>query len=112
MSVSLTISRPGYETEFVSMCGQRTAEEWVGAMARKHGFKILTGDYPTFLIEKGDLDQAIYEVSILREEMFRDLEADTSLSERDKMFSRERWDQLVERLKQLKSEEGWKAHFG
>ena len=112
MSVSLTISRPGHETEFVSMCGQRTAEQWVGEMARKHGFRILTGTYPAFMFEPGDLDQAIHEIGILREEMFRHIDADQRLSTQEKGWNREIWDRLRERLKQLKYEEGVEAYFG
>ena len=112
MSVSLTISRPGHETEFVDMCGQRTATEWVGEMARKHGFRILNGKYPAFMYETGDLDHAILEVSILRDEMYRLIEFDERLTERDKICHREHWDRLLARMKQLKNEPEAEAYFG
>src|SRR3954452_22413783 len=112
MSVSLTISRPGQETEFVDMCGQRTAMAWVGEMARKHGFRILTGEYPAFMYEAGDLDQAILEIGILREEMYRVIDRDGRLSEQDKNCHRGNWDRLLARLKQLKDEPDAEAYFG
>jgi len=112
MSVALTISRPGNETEFVPMCGQRTAEKWVGELARKHGFRILTGVYPAFMYEPGDLDQAIREISILRHEMHREIDADERLSAQEKIWNREYWDFLLARLRQLKNEPDAEAYFG
>ena len=112
MSVSLTISRPGHETEFVSMCGQRTAEEWVGEVARKRGFRILTGVYPAFMSEPGDLDRAIHEVSILRDEMHLWMDSDEPLNDEEKHWNRERWDRLLARLAQLKDEPESVAYFG
>src|SRR5215207_4779982 len=98
MSVSLTISRPGRETEFVHMCSQRGAEEWIGGMAREHGFRILTGVYPAFMYEPGDLEQAIFEVGILRDEMYRLIDLPSSLTEQEKAWNREQWDRLLARL--------------
>jgi hypothetical protein len=112
MSVDLTISFPGRETEFVSMCSQRTGEEWVGEIARKHGFRILTGVYPTLIFELADLNQVILEVGILREEMFRLIKSDTRLSDFDKACNCDKWDRLLARLQQLKLEMDWKAYFG
>jgi hypothetical protein len=95
------------------MCGQRTAMEWVGEMARKHGFRILTGEYPAFMYpEAGGLDQAILEVSILRDEMYRLVESDERSSQQDKTCYLGGWDRLLARLKQLKDEPDAEAHFG
>lgn len=92
------------------MCSQRAAEMWVSEMARKHGFKMLSGVYPTLQFEKEDLDQVIREVSCLREEMFTTLNVEPNSEEGE--FERKRWNGLVDRLVQLKSEDGWLAHFG
>jgi hypothetical protein len=95
------------------MCGQRTATKWVGEMARKHGFRILTGEYPAFMYpETGGLDQAILEVGVLREEMYRLLESDGRSSEQDKKCLLDQWDRLLARLKQLKDEPEAEAYFG
>jgi hypothetical protein len=112
MSVSLTISRPGQDLEFVSMCGQRTAEEWIGRVARENDFQILTGAYPTLLLEKEDLDQVIREIGVLREQSWREMSKDERFSEQDCVYNRDGWNQLISRVEKLKQEDGWRAYFG
>jgi hypothetical protein len=112
MSVSLTISRPGHDTEFVPMCGQRTAVEWIWRIARENDFQILTGDYPTLFLEKADLDQVVREIVVLRDQSFREISNDERFTDKDCEYSRDDWNRLIERLEELKRQDGWRAYFG
>ena len=94
------------------MCSQGAARGWVAEVGRKHGFRILTGVYPTYIRNSDDLDQAIREVAILRDEIYAWINSDETLDEEEKVLNRERWDRLLARLKQLKNEPDAVADFG
>ncbi len=112
MSVSLAISRSGRPTEFASLCVQADADHWVPGVARRRGFKVLTGTWPVY-VHPEDLEQVIHEVRVLREEAFEFInEPDDRFIEADLAANRNRWDLLVSALEQLATEDGWEADFG
>ncbi len=94
------------------MCGQRTAEGWVMEIGRKHDFKFFAGLYPLFIWDAAHLEQAIHEIAILREERRQELDRIPSVSNADKAYELQSWDAILERLKRLRTEEGWQADFG
>lgn len=112
MSVSLAIERPNQDVELVFICTQSTAQGWFADVARRRGFKILTGAYPTIVFDKSDLEQVIFELGVLQGEVLRSLESDERLSEHDRACNREKWEWILERVTGLRSEEGWQADFG
>ena len=112
MSVDLVIERPDRELELVSICGQSTAEGRFADIARERGFKILTGGYPTKRFDKSDLEQVIFELSVLQAEVLSSIETDDRLSEHDRRCNREKWEYILQRVSLLRSEEGWQADFG
>jgi hypothetical protein len=111
MSVHLIISRPGREMEFVYMCGMREGSEFVAEIARKHLFRIFSGVFPAFMFEPADVDQAIRELCVLRDEMERRNETNPQLRQEQRVWSRQRWERLLARMEQLKSEPDAKAYF-
>lgn len=113
MSVSLCISFAGRENEFIPVSGQRTFEEWlVAEVGRKHGFKFFSGPCPLFVWDRAHLEQAIEELMIVCEERRVLLERHPNVSDGDKEYELGNWERIVTRLKQLRDEEGWDAHFG
>lgn len=112
MSVSLVICRPGHEGEIVAICSQQTARGWFADIAREHQFQILSGEYPTIIFTTPELEQVIHEISVLRREVLKSLDEDDRMTEHDKVCNREMWDGILERVRRLRSEDGWEASFG
>ena len=112
MSVSLFIKHPGQAIEIVSMFGQGTATKWVGDLARKHGFRLFTGEYPVFLFEPGDLETAIAEITVMRDEHEVWMNAQQRFKEQDIRSSVDSWNRILVRLEQVKNEPDAEVDFG
>ena len=110
MSVDLYITRADGREESVCVCGQRTGEDFIGAVAREHGFRILTGTYPVWA-DEGDLAQLLHELDVIRR-----MDAARLFASGLDLWNREaldrRWESVIAMLRALADETGWEVSFG
>jgi hypothetical protein len=116
MSVDLTIVHGGGGVEFVPLCGQVTWVHWVAEVGRRRGFRILTGEDPSYVVGPEDVERAIWEVGVLLEEDALRVEAHAGWNEGQRAearaFSKRRWGAVVERLERLRGEVWEQVYFG
>ena len=110
MSIDLFIKRTSGPEEHTSVCGQRTGEDFIGDLAREHGFKILTGTYPAWAHE-AELEQLLHELSVIRTAAAAELEA-AGRDPEDRATLDRRWAKGIEMLEPLARESGWEVTFG
>jgi len=110
MSIDMFIVHVDGTEEHSCVCGQRTGEDFIGELARQHGFRILTGTYPVW-VEEGDLEQLLHEMTMIREASVAELSTAGREPESIALIDR-RWANVIGTLKPLAQERGWKVTFG
>ena len=110
MSVDMFIIHSDGTEQHSCVCGQRTGEEFIGDLARQHGFRILTGTYPAWA-EDGDLEQLLHELTVIRGACAAELRA-ARRDPGDITMLDQRWARVIDMLKPLANERGWRVTFG
>lgn len=111
MSIDLHIKRSSGAEESIPVCGQRTAEDFIGGLAREHGFRILTGIYPVW-VRDSDLDELLNELRVIRASSAQELVGNERFSDDDRAYIDGRWGKVIALLEPLAAEKDWEVTFG